>query len=324
MAWWIWIFVALAWVIILLWALSHIIYHRSLAASFIDMNIRRHEGTGYKTAGIAQKKIDESDGIHYSPSPRYRMQCTRRETDGPDGMKVYWVNEREDSEYLIFFLAGGAFIHGPRSFHWNFIDDVCRRSGATAVVPIYHRLPDRTAKDLFPALTDFYKECAESRKWKKVVLLGDSAGANLVFVIAEMLLKEGYPQPGDIISLSPPSGYPLEGHEAEFEEYERRCTFLSIDAIQLITERWSGELDPYDMRVSPYFGDVKGMARTTIFAGERELLYPSGRGMYRKLLENGVEAEFVSGKGMMHDWPVMPVPESKKARRRICDIVLRP
>ncbi len=324
MAWFLWILVALAWVIILLWALSHIIYHRSLTTTFIDFNIRRHGDTGYKTVEIAQKKIDESDGLHYEPSPRYRMRCERRETVGPDEMKVYWVNEHEDSEILIFYLAGGAFIHGPRSFHWNFIDDICRMTGATTVVPIYHRLPDRTAKDLFPTLTDFNKSAVESKRWKKVVLLGDSAGANLVFVIAEMLLKEGYPQPGDIISLSPPSGYPLEGHEEEFEAYDRTCTFLGIGAIQLLTERWSGDLDPYDMRVSPYFGDVKGMGRVTIFAGERELLYPSGRGMHKKLIENGVESEFVSGRGMPHDWPVMPLPEAHRARKRIAKIVIRP
>lgn len=304
--------------------LSHVIWHRSFMASFVEFYIKHQDGVGYAGGEeTARRKIEANDGLRYDFPKGYTVKAPLREST-ESGIRTYWVNEHEGSEYLIFYLAGGAFLHGPKTFHWRFIDEVCRSTGATAAVPIYDRLPDRTCTDIFPAMTDLYRSLAGAKDWKKVILMGDSAGGNIVFVIAEELLKGGFKQPDEIISISPPAGYPYAGHEDEFAQYERTCVFLSIGGVNLLADRWAGDAGLDDYRVSPYFGEVRGMGRVTIIAGDRELLYPSGRAMHRKLLENGVESEFVSGRGMMHDYPVLPMPEAKKARRQISDIVTRP
>ncbi len=319
---WLWILIAIAWILILMVMLSHSIWHRSFMATFVEIYIKYRKRIGYRSIGITKRKIEENNGLEYEMPPGYRMRMPVSD-DMEFTMRTYRVNEKTDSQYLIFYLAGGAFIHGPKTFHWNFIDDLCRMTDAAAVVPIYHRLPERTCVDLFPLLSDMYRSVVESREWKKIVLLGDSAGGNIVFALAEELLRIGYRQPDEIISISPPTGYPYAGHEEEFAKYERTCVFLDIESVNYLADRWAGDAGLEDYRVSPYFGDVKGMGRTTIFAGERELLYPSARGMHRKLLENGVESEFVSGRGMMHDYPVLPMPEMKDIRKRICGIITR-
>ena len=45
--------------------------------------------------------------------------------------------------------------------------------------------------------------------------------------------------------------------------------------------------------------------------------------MHRVLQENGVDSELVVGRGLNHVYPIMPIPEAKKAKRKYCEIVMR-
>lgn len=302
---------------------SHLIYHRSFMATLTESVLRRQERTGYRDEAAAIRKIAENDSEARYRIPEKHVPKVGMEESELNGIQYFRMNPQDDPKHVIVYLAGGGFLHPPKVFHWKMLDRIARKTGAEVYVPIYGRLPTHTAKDIYPAITDFYRSIADSHPDSKMILGGDSSGGNIVFVIAEQLIAEGYRQPDEIISISPPSGYTYEGHEEEFAPYAKVCPVLGPGGVNYLAAEWAGDLDVLDYRVSPIFGNVRGMGRVTIFAGERELLYPSSLAMHRVLLENGVDSEFVSGRGMNHVYPAFPIPEARKAQRRICRIVLR-
>ena len=88
-------------------------------------------------------------------------------------------------------------------------------------------------------------------------------------------------------------------------------------------ETWAAGLDSKDYKVSPLFGEVKGLAKTTLFVGTHEIFYPDVVKFYNKLKDSGVDAELNVGEGMTHVYAIYPlVPESKEAFKHIVETIL--
>lgn len=98
---------------------------------------------------------------------------------------------------------------------------------------------------------------------------------------------------------------------------------LGVDGLRKMGETWAGDLDPKDYKVSPLFGQVSKLPKTTLFVGTHEIFYPDVVKFHDKLKNNGVDAELIVGEEMTHVYPVYPlVPESKEAFRKIGEIIL--
>ena len=86
---------------------------------------------------------------------------------------------------------------------------------------------------------------------------------------------------------------------------------------------WAGDLDLKDYRVSPLFGEVSKLPKTTIFVGTHEEIYNDVLNFYNKLEENDVDVELNMGLGMNHVYPIYPlIPESKEAFNHIVNVIL--
>ena len=98
---------------------------------------------------------------------------------------------------------------------------------------------------------------------------------------------------------------------------------LGVDGLRKMGETWAGNLDPKDYKVSPLFGQVSKLPKTTLFVGTHEIFYPDVVKFHDKLKNNGGDAELIVGEEMTHVYPVYPlVPESKEAFRKIVEIIL--
>ena len=309
---------------IILSTLSHLVYHRSVFASFLEIYLRCQHKIGYRLPDreAVMRKVNANDGLCRAVLPK-RMSAPVRETE-ESGLQTFILNEDTDSKVLVFFLSGGGFLHPPRGIVFRFIDRVAASTGAKMIVPVYRRLPQCTFRDTYPQIVDMYKSEVEKHPGWKIVLAGDSAGANIALVISQFLIRDGYRQPDDIIISSPPAGYPYAGHEEEFAPYDRVDPFLNAVGVNTLAEAWAGDGDVLDWRVSPYLGDVRGMGRTTIFVGGREVFCPSANAIYRKMVENGVDAQIIVGRNLNHDFPLHPIPDAWPYRRMFCEIVKRP
>ena len=98
---------------------------------------------------------------------------------------------------------------------------------------------------------------------------------------------------------------------------------LGVDGLREMGETWAAELDPKDYKVSPLFGEVENLPKTTLFVGTHEIFYPDVVKFYNKLKDNGVDAELNVGEEMTHVYAIYPlVSESKEAFKHLVKVIL--
>ena len=154
---------------------------------------------------------------------------------------------------------------------------------------------------------------------KPIIIMGDSAGGGLAVAFCEYLAANDLDQPKNLIGISPWIDITMSGDydDVEFDPIG------GIDALREMGKAWAGDLDLKDYKVSPLFGDITKLPKTTLFVGTHETLYQDIQKFYKKLIDNGIDAELNVGEGMNHVYPIYPlVPESKEAFNHIVDVIL--
>ena len=150
--------------------------------------------------------------------------------------------------------------------------------------------------------------------------MGDSAGGGLSASFCEYLGANDLIQPKHLILISPWVDVSMSG---DYEEYDELDPMLGVDGLREMGEVWAGDLDSKDYKVSPLFGDIKKLPRTTIFVGTHEIFYPDIIKFFNKLKDHGIDVELNIGEDMTHVYPLYPmVPESREALKHIIEVIL--
>ena len=103
--------------------------------------------------------------------------------------------------------------------------------------------------------------------------------------------------------------------------YERHDPVLGVQGLQKLGLTWAKGLDPNDYRVSPVNGEVRTLRNVIVFVGTRELLYPDARLFFDRVNATGVHAELHLGRGLNHIYPLMAIPEAKRAINRMVELI---
>ena len=108
----------------------------------------------------------------------------------------------------------------------------------------------------------------------------------------------------------------------EIPAYQEIDPFLFTGSLPPIAKRWAGDLDLHDWRVSPIFGDLKGIHHVTVFAGTNGILYPDIVKCFQ-MLDQDPSNELIVAEEMNHVYPLYPIPEAKPAVDKIIRVVMR-
>ena len=238
-----------------------------------------------------------------------------------DGMKTYHVGTTGLNKHAILYLHGGGYINQITPAHWFFVDRLCRETGAEVVVPIYPLAPAHDYDEAYTLLTALYEGMCGRYGADAITLMGDSAGGGLALGLAESLPELGLDQPANLVLISPELD--LSMRNPEIDDYFDKDPLLAPWGLAQIGDIWADGDDITSYRLSPINGDVSCLRNVLLLAGTREIYYPDCAKLAERLVSAGVRSDLVIGKGMNHDWPLLPVPEARKARERIVDTVLR-
>ena len=280
----------------------------------LDKKHREYVDDADKADEHMMERSLEEDEPYKIPKGIYR---TKVETRDMFGCQMVIFNEVEDSERLVIYLHGGIYVNEIRPVHINFCDKLAKNVNASVFAPIYPLAPNHTYEETYEIVEKLYRYLLEINK--PIIIMGDSAGGGLSAAFAEHLAVIDLPQPKNLILISPWLDVSMSG---DYDGVEAD-PMLGVDGLREMGETWAAELDSKDYKVSPLFGEVENLAKTTLFVGTHEIFYPDVVKFYNKLKDNGVDAELNVGEEMTHVYAIYPlVSESKEAFKHIVQVIL--
>ena len=284
-----------------------------IVATVLKIRHREYVDDADKATEHMQERSLEEDEYYRIPKMLYR---TKVESKDMFGCQMLTFNDIDSAERLVIYLHGGIYVNEIRLPHIIFCDKLAKKVNACVFAPIYPLAPNHSYEETYEIVEKLYDYLLTLKK--PVIIIGDSAGGGLSAAFSEHLAVKNKPQLENLILISPWVDVSMSGdYDVEFDP------MLGVDGLRKMGETWAGNLDPKDYKVSPLFGQVSKLPKTTLFVGTHEIFYPDVVKFHDKLKNNGVETELIVGEEMTHVYPVYPlVPESKEAFRKIVEIIL--
>jgi epsilon-lactone hydrolase len=228
-------------------------------------------------------------------------------------------NEQSARPGQVLYLHGGAFVEGIFSWHWYFITRMVERLGMTFTVPLYPLAPEHDAGTIGAFTLDLYRELVGDRP-EPWVIMGDSAGGGLTVALTRQAIASGLTPPAAQVLLSP--WLDLTMTDPGQQTLEKIDPLLSRAGPEAAGRWYAGAWPTTDPRVSPMFGDIAALPRTLLICGSHDILVTDARRFSALAGAAGVAVEYHEEEGLIHAYPLLFFPESRKARDRIMHFVI--
>jgi len=262
------------------------------------------------------------DAKHAKPNWRLKLKhhVTRQECMG---RTVYTITPKTDvSSMHVYYLHGGAYYNGFIPPHWVFLDDLVTKTKCTVTAPDFPLAPDATVDDIFAMVFPLYEQLAAKWGAKNLTVMGDSSGGGMSLVLAQKIRDAGLEQPKEVILLSPWLDVTMTN--PEIKESNRKDPYLGLHACVSAGERYAKNDDPRRPDISPIYGTVDQLGPITLFVGTHDIMLPDCRKLKSMAESTGIRFEYVEYPEMIHDWMMLQLPESEKARNEIGSLIQRP
>jgi epsilon-lactone hydrolase len=253
-----------------------------------------------------------------SPPRRGLRGCSVTEVEGQPFPVFDLRPPGPEPTRTVLYLHGGGFVGEVDPFHWRYAARLARATGARLVLPAYPLAPTHTWRDTDAPLLGLFERLAVESP-HGVSLMGDSAGGGLALATAQRLARLPGPQPTKLVLLAP--WVDLAGETPGTEEARGRDPWLKLTKLRLYGTWWAGDDDLRRPEVSPLHGDFAGLPRTLVFCGTRDLLLPQVRETVRRARAAGVTVGYHEAPGLLHVYPILPVPEARSARRETAEFL---
>jgi len=208
---------------------------------------------------------------------------------------------------VVLQLHGGAYIYGITDWYRQLAVKESEMAGRVPVYLVEYRLaPEyRHPAALEDAFTAYSYLLEEGYAPKDIIVLGDSAGANLALALALYLRDKGLEQPKCLLLLSP---WTSMDNDLPYRalNYDKDLVLGSIgsDAKNMLSKLTYGkgmEKDPY---VSPRYADLTGLPPLLIQAGGYEMLLDDALLLAEAAKKYGVKHKLTVYPEMSHDFQV--------------------
>jgi len=200
----------------------------------------------------------------------------------------------------VLLLHGGAYVLGGPASHAGLAAHLGQAGGAEAYLPDYRLAPEHP----YPAALDdalaSYRWLLQQYQPGQLVIAGDSAGGNLTLATAIAIREAGLPLPAALVLISPWLDLSLGG--ASIRKRARRDPMLRASWIGACAKLYAGGVALDDPRISPLFGDLKGLPPMMIHVGSEEILFSDAERLAQRAGAAGVKVRLHVFDGLWHDF----------------------
>ena len=235
-----------------------------------------------------------------------------------DGQAYFNIkSKKKNSDCAILYMAGGGGLAGPTANHFKTLAKLADTSGATITLALYPLAPGHNVRFALRWLQKVYANLLKDFKSNKIILVGDGTGANLTFSLCSRVANK----PGKIVAISPAVGFGAKDYRETMQKAEENDIFLSIEAQDLITQNWVGNVPLDSPDFDPSKIDFKNFPPIQLFYGTKEIYYPMMGTLTAKIQSADCPLE-IHYKNMCHAWPLMQdVSEGRTAVKQIAAFV---
>lgn len=234
-------------------------------------------------------------------------------------MRLFYMNVESESDRLIIYLHGGAYVGEMLPFHWLMLDKITANVKDTFIIPDYPLAPHADYRVCYDQLETFYKKVLKYYPDRKIIFMGDSAGGGLALGFTMYLQKLGLKLPEKHILMSP--WVDLLMDNPEIPDYQKDDPTLKLADLSVEALYWANGTDLKDYRLSPIYGDVSCLKDVTLFVGTHEFFYPDVMKFSKILEEHDIPVRTFVGEGLNHVYPAFPIPEAAEAIAHMCEII---
>lgn len=253
-----------------------------------------------------------------APPDRIAKRCdVRRDTVA--GFDVYVVTSTSGPglpDAAVVYLHGGAFVNEISKQHWQFIAQIADEVGCEVHVPIYGLAPQHDWTQAEGLVNEVVTGLAS--QGRALALVGDSAGGTLALLAAQAAVARGDSSIRHVTMLSP--WLDLSMGNPGVAEVEKVDPWLALPGLRPMANAWAAGVPLNDPRLSPLFGPLQDLPPLDIVVGTRDITVVDCREL-RDRLPRDVRVTYHEEFGAIHVYPLLPVPEGRRARRDIIDAI---
>lgn len=261
-----------------------------------------------------ERRKDENGKKHKQPSTLNVKSNLEKLSLGD--MQVFRFNFRHESNKKILYLHGGYNTLQPSPFHWRLLDKLTLSTIHEVVLPIYPKAPEYHIEDTYDAITKVYDELVSEVGAEHITIMGDGSGGGLALRFVQSLVERNQSVPSKLFLISPLLDATLSNGEIT-EELEDEDILVSRFGVNELMKVWANGIQLTDKRVSPIYGDLKGLPPVYMYGGGREIGNPDMRLLTHLLEKNGQFVDFKEYPKMVHDFPLYPIRQSHKVIKQI-------
>lgn len=230
------------------------------------------------------------------------------------------ISKSNNSNKLLIFIHGGAFISGPAKHHWDAIKKILKQTDYTVWMCNYPKAPEHKIIEISKNIDAVYKEALSKFNSDKICLIGDSVGGTLVTTLTQRLIKDTVNLPQKIILISPVMDATLSN--PDISKIDLIDPMLSKSGVLSAKKMCAENDDLKNEIISPLYGNFKNFPNTTLFMAENDITYPDQKLAVQKFKNDNVDIKVIVGTNMPHIWPLLPVmKEAKTALKYIIQIL---
>lgn len=287
----------------------------SLKSHIVSFVLRHSRKQAFSSPENLQRWIAYARKTEDHRPPASLHQRFKITTRSIGGFPVYDIAPRAGERKRVLYLHGGAYVFQITSYHWGLIAEMANRLGFGITVPIYPIAPEHDFHAMFGMVGDVYRRMLDETEAQDIVFMGDSAGGNMAVVLTMMAAEDALPRPSRHVLISP--GLDMSLANPEVVEAERNDPWLGISGGLEAVRLYSAGIDRGDWHISPLYGDLSVLPKTLLLTGSHDLLSPDNLIFAHKARAAGVDVEVVYEEGMFHVWPLIEMPEARRARDSI-------
>lgn len=215
-----------------------------------------------------------------------------------DAVNAQWIGPAElRRDGAVLYLHGGAFcVHLPATYH-AFCADLAARTRLPVLLPDYRLAPEHPAPRALDDCELAYRRLLQEVPAERIVLMGDSAGGNLVLALLQRCRGAGLPMPAGAVLMSPVTEFSGEGWSMHFNE--RRDVMFTAEALRLVVGHYLPQVQVDDPEVSPLYGDWRGLPPLRFHVSSSEMLLDHSLRAVERARLQGVDAQ-------AKVWPDLP------------------